>query len=119
MSPDDRESASGGAKIGIFVVLALGALLAYSAFEWFFCRVEPSNDRVVVVIAKTGKDLPPDRIIAQEGEKGIQLEVLKPGTRQFLNPLFYEWEEHKIADVPQGKVGIRVRKFGRVPVSPA
>src|SRR5689334_12350839 len=115
MSPDDRGSASGGAKIGILAVLALGALLAYSAFEWFFCRVEPSNDRVVVVIAKTGKDLPPDRIIAQEGEKGIQLEVLKPGTRQFLNPLFYEWEEHPIADVPQGKVGIRVRKFGREP----
>jgi regulator of protease activity HflC (stomatin/prohibitin superfamily) len=88
---------------------------AYGAFEWFFCRVEPANDRVIVLIKKTGQDLPPDQIIATKGEKGVQLEMLGPGTRHFYNPLFYDWESHPFAEVEPGHVGVLVRKFGKEP----
>jgi regulator of protease activity HflC (stomatin/prohibitin superfamily) len=97
------------------LVLGLAALPAYGAFQWFCCRVEPANDKVIVLIAKTGNDLPADRIIAGEGEKGIQQEVLKPGARYFKNPFFFDWEEKPIFEVPPGKVGVLVRKFGRDP----
>ena len=98
---------------------ALALVPAYGGFEWFFCRVEPANDKVVVVIRKTGTNPPVERVIANEGEKGIQLEVLKPGTRNWLNPLFYDWEEKPIFEVPQGHVGILVRKFGKDPSAEA
>jgi regulator of protease activity HflC (stomatin/prohibitin superfamily) len=101
---------------GVLAACVLICLIpAYGAFKWFFCRVEPASDQVVVVIAKTGKDLSPDRVIANDGEKGIRLEVLKPGARYFLNPFFYDWEEKPIAEVEPGKVGVLIRKFGRDP----
>lgn len=99
----------------IAACVALALVPAYGGFEWVFCRVEPASDRVVVVINKTGKNAPPERVIAGEDEKGIQLDVLKPGARYWLNPLFYDWEEHKLVEVPHGKVGVLVRKFGKDP----
>lgn len=99
----------------IAACVALALVPAYGAFEWFFCRVEPANDKVIIVIKKTGKNPPPERVIAGPDEKGIQEAVLMPGARYFLNPLFYDWEEKPIFEVPQGKVGILVRKFGSDP----
>jgi regulator of protease activity HflC (stomatin/prohibitin superfamily) len=102
-------------KWAIAACVALALIPAWGGFEWIFCRVEPANDKVVVVIRKTGANPPSERVIAGPGEKGIQLEVLNPGVRYFLNPLFYDWEEKPIFDVPHGKVGVLVRKFGRDP----
>jgi regulator of protease activity HflC (stomatin/prohibitin superfamily) len=102
-------------RLTLAVCLGVALVPAYGFFEWTFCRVEPANNRVVVVIKKTGPDLPQEKVIATGGEKGIQLEVLKPGARYFLNPFFYDWEEKPIFEVPQGKVGILVRKFGSDP----
>ncbi len=99
----------------IAACVALALVPAYGAFEWFFCRVEPANDKVVVVIHKTGKNVSPDRVIAGPDEKGIQEAVLMPGTRNWRNPLFYDWEEKPIYEVPPRKVGILIRKFGKDP----
>ncbi|MBI3724464.1 hypothetical protein HY251_11000 [bacterium] len=112
---DPRPRAQGLSLATVGILAALLLVPAYGAFEWFFCRIEPDSDKVVVVIAKTGTNPPSDRVIAGEGEKGIRLEVLKPGARYFLNPLFYDWEEVPLRDVPPGHVGVLVRKFGKTP----
>src|SRR5579871_262992 len=115
---DPRPQGPGARGLSLTTLGILAAILllpAYGAFEWFFCRIEPDSDKVVVVIAKTGTNPPSDRVIANEGEKGIRPEVLKPGARYFLNPFFYDWEEVPLREVPQGHVGILVRKFGKNP----
>ena len=81
--------------LALVVVLLVLGLPAYGIFYWFFCRIEVPPGHVCVLIAKTGDDPPSGEILAtQPGQKGIQLEVLKPG-RHFRNPLFWDWEpEH-------------------------
>jgi regulator of protease activity HflC (stomatin/prohibitin superfamily) len=62
---------------------------------------------------KTGKELPQNQIIATEPEqKGIILEPLPEG-RYFRNPYTWDWTIHKISDIPAGKLGVKVRLFGK------
>jgi regulator of protease activity HflC (stomatin/prohibitin superfamily) len=97
----------------LFVVLLLLIALFFGAiWYWAFCRIEPGPDEIAILIHKTGKDLPPNKIIATEpGEKGIQLEVLPEG-RYFKNPYSWSWEIGKITDIPAGKLGVLTRLFG-------
>lgn len=95
--------------IPIVPLFAAAALL----FFWYGCRIEPGNGEIAVLIRKTGKNLPQDQIIAVSPEyKGIQLEVLGEG-RYFRNPYVWTWEIMDITDIPAGKFGVLVRKFGK------
>ncbi len=88
------------------------ALLLLPAWVWFWWRIEPGNGEIAVLVKKTGRNLPPDSIIAESAEyKGVQLDVLPEG-RFFRNP--YTWDRMiiKATDVPAGKFGVLVRKFG-------
>lgn len=103
------------AAAAILVGLALLALPAYGAFYWIGCRIEVPPQHVAVLIKKTGDDLPKGRVMARtEDEKGIQLDVLKPG-RHFRNPFFWDYELKRYHSVPQGQVGVLVRQFGETP----
>lgn len=96
--------------LGGVIVLAL--LLA-PVFVWFFCRIEPRNGQLAVMIKKTGKQLPSEQILAPGPEyKGIQLDVLGEG-RYFRNPYVWEWEITAITDIPAGHFGVLVRKYGK------
>ena len=98
------------AAAGLVVVLLL---VASPLFLWFCCRIEPRNGEVAVLIRKTGLELPEGEIIAPDARyKGIQLEVLGEG-RYFRNPYTWTWEIVKITDIPAGKFGVLVRKFGK------
>ena len=96
--------------IGIIIVLLI---LGGPVFIWNFCRIEPGNGSIAVLIRKTGKDLPPEDVIALEpGQQGIQLEVLGEG-RYFRNPYIWDWEIHPVTEVPAGKFAVLVRKYGK------
>lgn len=82
---------------GVLALLAGGALV----FLWVFCRVDVDPDEMVVLIRKTGDPLPPDQVIAEQGQKGIQRAALGPGL-YFLNPLAYETEKYPLVEVPAG-----------------
>jgi len=99
---------------GMLPVLALlGAAFFGSIFYWTACRIEPGSDEIAILIHKTGKDLPPEQIIATEpDQKGIQLEVLPEG-RYFRNPYSWEWKIEKITDIPAGKFGVLTRLYGQ------
>jgi regulator of protease activity HflC (stomatin/prohibitin superfamily) len=94
------------------LLTALIVLLAIGAFVWYGCRIEIESGEIVVLVKKTGKDLPSGTIIAPDGSyKGIQLEVLPEG-RFFYNPLFWDWRYNKITTIPAGHVGVMTRLFG-------
>ncbi len=102
------------AWLAAVIALAILAVPGYGIFNWFFCRIEVPPETIAVLIAKTGDDLPSGDVIANEGQKGIRLEVLKPG-RHFRNPLFWDWEFHRWIDIPKGKVGALTRLYGNNP----
>ena len=93
--------------------LLVAATLAGARWFWFFWRIEPGNGQIAVLIKKTGKNLSADRIIADSPEyKGIQLNVLPEG-RFFYNPYVWDWVIIRATDIPAGKFGVLVRKFGK------
>jgi len=98
---------------GILPLLIFGAAVFFGIFYWTVCRIEPGSDQIAILIHKTGKDLPPNQIIATEpDQKGIQLEVLPEG-RYFRNPYSWEWKIEKITDIPAGKLGVLTRLYGK------
>jgi regulator of protease activity HflC (stomatin/prohibitin superfamily) len=89
------------------------ALVVGALWFWFWWRIEPANGEFAVLIKKTGKNLPSERIIADSPEyKGVQLDVLPEG-RFFRNPYTWDWTILKATDIPAGKFGVLVRKFGK------
>ena len=92
---------------------ALAVLIFGALFFWYVCRIEPGNGQIAVLIRKTGKNLPSETILAPSAEyKGIQLEVLGEG-RYFRNPYTWDWKILPVTDIPAGKFGVMVRKFGK------
>ncbi|MBO7146588.1 MAG: hypothetical protein J6W81_02445 [Lentisphaeria bacterium] len=99
---------------GVFLLPVILIFLAVILITiWFGCRIEPGNGEIAVMIRKTGKDLPPDAILALSPEyKGIQPDVLGEG-RYFRNPYVWDWKIVPITDIPAGKFGVLVRKYGK------
>ncbi|MBX3396115.1 MAG: hypothetical protein KF841_12200 [Phycisphaerae bacterium] len=129
------------AKLPIFTMLAIGAiaLIVFGLFVlWFVIRVEVGTNKLLVLVNKSGEDLPKtlyddygDQVIlypelvagiaastgnseqaVREGYKGIQYEVNKEG-RYFPNPWSREPRVIDTTIIEQGQVGVLIRKFGR------
>lgn len=98
---------------GIVTILLFGAL-GQGIWLWFFCRINVRPNEMAVIVSKIGEDLPSDQILANEGQKGIQADVLGEG-RHFRNPLFYSWEKRKNVQIAPGQVGIVTSKVGENP----
>jgi regulator of protease activity HflC (stomatin/prohibitin superfamily) len=99
------------ASVVLPFVLLFGALF-FALWFWFFCRIEPRSGEIAVLIRKTGTDLPSGQVIAlEEGQKGIQREVLSEG-RYFRNPYTWGWKIHPILDIPAGKFAVLTRLYG-------
>ena len=79
----------------------------------FFHYVDPGE--LLVLISKTGEELPAGTLIANPGEKGPLREVLGEG-RHFVLPVAYEVEKHKLTelkmDIPPLKIGVVRSKVG-------
>ena len=95
----------------VAVLLALAVVTA--GWIWWGWRIEPENGQIAVLMKKTGENLPPEEILAPGPDyKGVQPEVLPEG-RYFRNPWTWEWQYFKAMDIPAGKFGVLVRKFGK------
>lgn len=118
----DREAAGGkpgGGSTGCFAGIGLGFLIlaalvvAIPFWIWFWWRIEPGNGELAVLIRKTGEPLAAEEILASRpGQKGIQSKVLPEG-RYFRNPYTWDWKIHRMTDIPAGKLGVKVRLFGK------
>jgi regulator of protease activity HflC (stomatin/prohibitin superfamily) len=67
--------------------------------------------KVGIVTALGGKPLPQDRVLAEEGEKGIQRQVLPPGAYR-LNLHGYQVEQVDAVRIDPGYVGVQQRRLG-------
>jgi len=91
----------------LIVVVILGSWFVYTQF-----RIEVADDEIAVLIRKTGLDIENGSEIAPSPKhKGVQREFLRSG-KYFYNPFTWDWEYHKIPDVPEGKIGILVSLTG-------
>ena len=68
--------------------------------------------RLGVVTLLYGKDLPPDKIIAEEGTKGILADVLRPGKYR-MNPYTHRVEELGAITIRPGHVGVVTTLIGQ------
>ena len=57
--------------IGIVVGVGLIVAVVFTGFLWTCCRVYVPSGQMAIVTAKTGRPLPPGRILAEPGEKGV------------------------------------------------
>jgi regulator of protease activity HflC (stomatin/prohibitin superfamily) len=87
------------------IAAAIATLVVVLIVLWkmFFVYVPPG--KVLVVVAKTGADLPPNQVLAHKGQKGVQEEVLGEGYH-FVWPILYTTELRELTVVPPGQVGI-------------
>ncbi|MEI6085935.1 MAG: hypothetical protein WCS70_16760, partial [Verrucomicrobiota bacterium] len=65
-----------------------------------------------VVISKHGKELPPGEFLGGPGERGIQRDVLLPGTYK-LNPYAYEVRVVQMIEIDPGYVGVVTARSGK------
>lgn len=96
----------------VFVMIALICLAATS-----YVHVESDEIAVLNKIYGTAS-LEGEHIIATNGEKGPQAEILTPGWHPwFLVNVIYQVENKKVVSIPSGKYGFLVAKDG-VPLRP-
>ena len=98
--------------VGFIVAVALFVLLGGFGVVWTTCRVYVPEGYMAIVTAKTGRPLPPGRILAEPGEKGVQRVPLAEG-RHFLNPVNNDWSIVPAITISAGSVGIVTSKTGK------
>lgn len=99
--------------IGLVAALLVGYLFIYEGFWlWVVENTVVPPDKMLVLIAKTGKEMPPGQIIAEPGQKGVLLEPRGPG-RHFINPFLYERQLKDQVVVKGGEVGVVISKSGK------
>ena len=95
---------AGGVSAALAVVLF--------AVVWGTCRIYVPAGQMAIVTAKTGRPLPPGRILAEPGEKGVQRVPLAEG-RHFLNPINNDWKIVSAITISAGSIGIVTSKTGK------
>ena len=68
--------------------------------------------KVGVVTTKFGKILPPGKVLADEGEQGIQRHVLQPGSHR-INKYAYDVKVVDATEILPGFVGVKQRRLGK------
>lgn len=98
--------------VAFFAGIAAAIVFVVFAVIWCFCRVYVPEGQMAIVTAKTGDPLPPGRILAEPGEKGVQRIPLAEG-RHFLNPINNDWKIVSAITIPAGSIGIVTSKTGK------
>lgn len=98
--------------VPIFVLLLLWKVLLRVAFG---AIIVPAG-KIAIVIKKFGlgahKSLPDGKIIALNGEAGIQADTLGPGLHWGYYPWQYEIRQEEFVTIPEGMIGIVESKDG-------
>ncbi len=109
----DRLVRSG--KIASVIMFGIAGLLGLAAWAYLFCRIDVPSGHIAVLTMKTGDDITNDLEVVpteQFGQfKGLQEKVLTEG-RYFYNPWTWEWEVVPQVEVPENRLGVRIRLYG-------
>jgi regulator of protease activity HflC (stomatin/prohibitin superfamily) len=95
--------------------LVIGGVFCFIMFLWFCyteCRIEVPGTSMAILYKKTGLDYGKGDVIAPTEEyKGVQKNVLGNG-RYYRNPYVWDWEVVPQIEIPEGKLGVRIRLYG-------
>lgn len=114
-----REAGSGRPSVplgvgGVAVALVAALIVVLSTYN--SCRLEVPTGSQAILVRKTGLEMPPGAAIAPAPKGGVLYKGVQPGVltegRYFYNPFFWSWEIREQADVPAGKIGIRIALSG-------
>jgi regulator of protease activity HflC (stomatin/prohibitin superfamily) len=98
---------------GLFIVLLIvfvGGIFAYQTYSEF--RIDVPERHYAILIRKTGLDLENNQEVAPTADhKGLQLEIKNEG-RYTANPYVYDWRVYPMIQIPENKMGVRVRLYG-------
>jgi regulator of protease activity HflC (stomatin/prohibitin superfamily) len=90
-----------------FGMIMIAGFIAYSTI-----RIDVPAKHIAVLTKITGTDITNDDEIAPDSNhKGVQKEILTEG-RYFYNPYSWDWNIYPMVEIPEGKMGIRVRLAG-------
>ena len=85
----------------------VGALLVLLAFFTLASFRYVGENSIGIVTKNIGfTSLPPGKIIATEGEKGLQAKILPPGWHPWYWPFIYDIEYGSVVEIPAGSVGL-------------
>ncbi len=98
-----------GQLVGLLCLLVVFVLVAVVFFKTV--KVIGPNE-VGLVTKRIGKKLPADNPIALRGEAGYQADLLMPGLRFAVWPLF-SVEKFQWVQVPAGQIGVVIAQVGK------
>jgi hypothetical protein len=117
-SPREDNDWNSRALGGLFLIGAIAvaaSIIGVPLFYWTMCRFNVPTGHIAVLTRKTGKDIPNEEELAPDATyKGLQKEVLAEG-RHFRNPWSWDWDVVPQVEIPQGKLGVRIRLYGDDP----
>jgi len=97
-----------GAGVVLFIILIVVLILALSSTVYI------AGDEVGIVQKKLlGRKLPSGRIIAVDGENGIQADTLMPGWHFWKFPWMYKIDKKKDLQIKDGSVGLLTARDGQ------
>lgn len=89
------------------------AVVMLGAFTLASFRYVGEDDTGVVSKSIGFKSLKPGNIIATDGEKGPQADILPPGWHPWYWPFIYDIEKVKVVEVAQGQIGMLTASDGQ------
>lgn len=92
----------------------LGSFILISALIFLAGLVYVGSSEGLVLVSKFGKDKPPDRVLAEAGERGIQREVLGVGYH-WITPIIYDYKRVPVISIPPDKIGVITALDGKKP----
>jgi uncharacterized membrane protein YqiK len=108
---------SGAFQVRDFRLRLAATALAATVLLLFFTLASfryVDEGSIGIINKKIGfRSLPPGKIIATEGEKGYQAEILPPGWHPWYWPFVYDIDIDQITNVPLGKVAVLKAQDGQ------
>jgi len=96
-----------------WLLMAIGSVVSLALLAWGIGLVTIGEDQVgIVTKGFSFKSLPSGRIVALEGEAGIQVDTLAPGWHFFLWPWQYSVEKVPMLHVPEGEIALVIANDG-------
>lgn len=98
----------------LVLIILSSALILFPALVFISGLVYVGSSEALVLVSKFGKDKPPERVLAEPGERGIQREVLGVGYH-WIAPIIYDYERIKVVSIPPDKIGVMTSLDGKKP----